>query len=132
MAGPEAARGGVMVCKIVPGSGADGLLKENDVILSLDGVAVAENGTIPFADQERVTDAPGDHAPDGRKGPSEALARRQAAGPGRAPGQAARPGAGPTLWCSASYLVYGGLVFQPLSANYLRVWEGQGPTRSAC
>jgi S1-C subfamily serine protease len=123
-------RGGVMVSKIIPGSGADGLLKEDDVILSLDGVAVAENGTIPYADQERVDlvhlvtmHQKGEkaHLKVLRAGKALEMEIPLQALPDLVPG--------PTYGERASYLVYAGLVFQPLSANYLRVWEGQAPTR---
>jgi S1-C subfamily serine protease len=123
-------RGGVMICKIIPGSGADGLLKENDVILSLDGVDVAENGTIPFADEERVDlmhlvtmHQMGEkaHLKLMRDGKPLELDVPLGKLPDLVPG--------PTYGQRASYFVYGGLVFQPLSANYMRVWEGQGPSQ---
>jgi hypothetical protein len=123
-------RGGVMVAKVIPGSGADGVLQENDVILSLDGVQVAENGTIPFADQERVdlVHLVTMHQMSEtarlkvlREGKPLDLTVPLKAIPDLVPG--------PAYGERATYFVYAGLVFQPLSANYLRVWEGQAPTR---
>jgi S1-C subfamily serine protease len=122
--------GGVMVTKIVPGSGSDGVLKENDVILSVDNVPVAENGTIPFADQERVElvhlltmHQKGEraHLKVLRDGKPLTLDVPLLGIPDLVPGPAydERP----------SYFVYAGFVFQPLSSNYLSVWQGSGPTR---
>jgi hypothetical protein len=45
---------GVLVRKVDPGSPAQGYLVEDDVILSIDGVRVASDGTVPFRDGERT------------------------------------------------------------------------------
>jgi S1-C subfamily serine protease len=122
-------RGGVMICKVIPGSGADGVLKEGDVLLNLDGIDVAENGTIPFADQERVDlvhlismHQMGEkaHVKILRAGETLSLEVPLKAIPKLVPG--------PAYGERAPYFIYGGLVFEPLSSNYMRIWEGQGPT----
>lgn len=45
---------GVLVTVTVPGTSCDGVLKPGDILLELDGVKVANDGTIPFRGQERV------------------------------------------------------------------------------
>ena len=128
--GLKSPRGGVMVSKVIPGSGADGILRADDVITSLDGVAVAENGTIPFADQERVDllhlvtmHQKGEKAKLKvlRLGKELALEVPLKEIPDLVPG--------PSYGERATYFVYAGLVFEPLTANFMKVWEGQGPLR---
>ncbi|XP_030513088.1 protease Do-like 10, mitochondrial [Rhodamnia argentea] len=46
---------GVLVNKINPLSDAYRILKKDDIILSFDGVPVANDGTIPFRNRERIT-----------------------------------------------------------------------------
>ena len=46
---------GVLVNKIYPGSPAKGSLKEGDVIFSVDGINVANNGTVEFRKNERTS-----------------------------------------------------------------------------
>ena len=45
---------GILVRKVHPGSPARGPLKEGDIILSIDGIQVASDGTVPFRDEERT------------------------------------------------------------------------------
>jgi S1-C subfamily serine protease len=45
---------GILVNKIYPGSPANGVLKAKDIILSIDGVDVANDGTIEFRQNERT------------------------------------------------------------------------------
>ncbi|GFR42650.1 hypothetical protein Agub_g3587 [Astrephomene gubernaculifera] len=45
---------GVMVVKTDPLSGAHGTLLRNDVVLEVDGVAVADDGTVEFREDERL------------------------------------------------------------------------------
>jgi S1-C subfamily serine protease len=45
---------GILVRKVDPGSPAQGQLIEDDVILSIDGVQVASDGTVPFRYGERT------------------------------------------------------------------------------
>ncbi|KNA11238.1 hypothetical protein SOVF_137050 [Spinacia oleracea] len=46
---------GVLVSKINPISEAHKILKRDDVILAFDGVAIANDGTVPFRNRERIT-----------------------------------------------------------------------------
>lgn len=50
---------GVLVNKIYPESPAEGVLQSGDVILSVDGIDVANNGTINFRNNERTSFAYG-------------------------------------------------------------------------
>ncbi|OIT36713.1 PREDICTED: protease Do-like 10, mitochondrial [Nicotiana attenuata] len=46
---------GVLVSRINPLSDASRVLKKDDIILSFDGVPVANDGTVPFRNRERIT-----------------------------------------------------------------------------
>ncbi|KAF8402431.1 hypothetical protein HHK36_013387 [Tetracentron sinense] len=46
---------GVLVSKINPLSKAHGILKEDDIVLAFDGVPIANDGTVPFRNRERIT-----------------------------------------------------------------------------
>lgn len=46
--------GGVIVNSILPFSSADGLLKEGDIILEVNGVAISDDATFVFRDNERL------------------------------------------------------------------------------
>ncbi|MBA0562697.1 hypothetical protein Golob_007722 [Gossypium lobatum] len=46
---------GVLVSKINPLSDAYGVLKKDDIILEFDGVPIANDGTVPFRNRERIT-----------------------------------------------------------------------------
>jgi len=45
--------GGVLVDTILPFSSADGFLKEGDIVLEVNGVAISDDGTFAFRDNER-------------------------------------------------------------------------------
>lgn len=45
--------GGVLVAVVLPFSSADGFLKEGDVVLEVNGVAISDDGTFAFRDNER-------------------------------------------------------------------------------
>jgi S1-C subfamily serine protease len=123
-------RGGVMITKVIPGSGADGVLKERDVILSLDGVAVAENGTVPFGDGERVDLA---HLVSLHQMSETAKVEVWRAGAKQTVGVALHDVPdlvpGPQYDKRPSYYVYGGLVFEALTGNYLRLFDNGAPTQ---
>jgi S1-C subfamily serine protease len=122
--------GGVMITKVIPGAGADGVLKEGDVLNVLDGVPVAENGTIPFGDAERVD-------------LSHLLSLHQMSETAKV--QLWRDGKtlnvdvplydipdlvpGPEYDKRPSYFVYAGLVFQNLNQNFMRLFDAAAPVR---
>ncbi|HTB23621.1 MAG TPA: serine protease [bacterium] len=127
--GLHSPRGGILIIKVVPGSGADGVLKEGDVLLKMDGVPVAENGTIPFGDGERVDlvhlislHQMSDTAKVSlwRDGAALDVTMTLKSIPDLVPG--------PSYGVRPSYFVYGGLVFQVLNDDYLRLFGANAPT----
>lgn len=46
--------GGVLVDSVLPFSSADGLLEEGDIIFEVNGVAISDDGTFSFRDNERL------------------------------------------------------------------------------
>ncbi|MGH7442787.1 MAG: trypsin-like peptidase domain-containing protein, partial [bacterium] len=121
-------RGGVMIIKVVPGSGASGVLREGDVLLKLDGVPVAENGTVPFGDGERVdlVNLISMHQMNDkakveiwRDGGLRHLSVTLRSIPELVPG--------PSYGVRPSYFVYAGLVFQVLSDDFLHLFGASAP-----
>jgi hypothetical protein len=115
------ARSGVVVERIAPGGTFDGVLRPGDVLLSIQGQRIADDGTIRLG-EARVTF---EHAVDmmqvgararltvwreGRELPVEATARRIA----RYDRQRNRYGVAPR------YVVYAGLVFMDLELELLK------------
>jgi len=125
---------GIAVREILHGSPADGLLMERDVILAVDGQPVAQDGTVEFRRGER-TDYEiviqekflGDSIEvevfrDGetKKIPIVLNVRKHA----RRMIEKVEYDRPPT------YYLVGGLVFQPLTFNYMALWsKGDAPTR---
>ncbi len=118
--GLEQAETGGLVSRVNGGSSADGVLEAGDVLLSIDGHEIAEDLTIAL---------PG----GGRIGASYAVQRRQAGdeieigfvrGNRRILQTVLLQSApilvpGPAYDRKPTYLVFGGLVFQPLSLDYI-------------
>lgn len=115
---------GVMVTRVVHGSSADGVLREGDVLTGLDDTPVACDGSVPLREQDRVHFSylvsrrqVGDElgvrvvregqslALSVRLAPSAALVRR--------PRHDRRP----------TYYIFAGLVFMPLTYDFLSVWD---------
>ncbi len=46
--------GGIIINRVMPFSSADGILKEGDIILAIDGVAIAQDGSYKFRKNERL------------------------------------------------------------------------------
>jgi len=92
---------------------------------------VAENGTIPLPTRSGGPDAPGDHAPDGRKGHLKLWRGGKLLDLdvplGKLPDLVPGPTMvlGPATWSTGAGL-------PALSANYLRVWKARAPPASAC
>jgi S1-C subfamily serine protease len=109
---------GILATSIVPGSAADGIVKAGDVLLAVNGVKVANDGTVPFG-QERLEFSHLSNQPQWGK-PSNW--RSSATG-----FDALDPhlqavevlGARPQYDELPSYFVAGGLVFTPLTFNYM-------------
>lgn len=127
--GPD--QSGVLVTQVVYGSGAALVLKKNDVLLSEAGVPIANNGTVPFAGDDRV---------------AFSYLTSQYANGDQIPMEVLRDGkvlklkvtlkpyddlvAGPAYDVRPSYYIFGGLVFMPLSWDYLQLWKsGTAPSQ---
>ncbi len=117
-------QGGVLITRVIYGSPAADLLQEGDVLTSLAGVRIADDGTIPLRGEERVNFR-------------HALTQFQA-------GETARLGfwragkalegevrlkrfagliPGPEYDKRPTYFIFAGIVFTPLSFSYLSVWD---------
>jgi S1-C subfamily serine protease len=122
---------GALITKIGYGSSAWGVLREGDALVSLDGVAISQDGTIPFRDSERVDF-------------SDLISRRQVGETLKA--VVVREGKrvelaltlkpaldlvpGPRHDEKPAYLIACGLVFMPLSDNLIATRGGSFRVRS--
>ncbi len=115
---------GVAVVQIDLGSAADGVLRPRDVITHIDGLAIANNGTVQYDGRHRTrydvvlgTHFVGDTIELGvlRGGLAQKLAVTLTAW---------RPLVPRSRYDHAPrYLVYGGLVFQTLTRDFLTTWD---------
>jgi S1-C subfamily serine protease len=119
-----AERTGVRVSRVVHGSSAHGALEPDDVITAVDGTPVANDGTVPLRDQDRVQF---EHLVS-RHQVGETLKlevfRRGAPvalGVKLAPYVALVPPPRPDR--RPSYLIFAGLLFTPLSHEYMHEWD---------
>jgi S1-C subfamily serine protease len=122
-----AAQTGVLIQYITPDSSAQGILQIGDILLAIEGRPVANDGTIPFRGTERIHLANAVH----KKFMGEAVRCRilrdgevmdvtiplgTTLGSGRLVPY--------TQYDTApTYYIIGGLVFQPLTRNYLETWD---------
>jgi S1-C subfamily serine protease len=122
--------GGVLLTKVIPGAGADGPLKEGDVLQALDGVKIAENGTVPFGEGERVDlshlltlhqMSETAKVQLWRGGKAQTVEVPLKAIPDLVPG--------PQYDQRPPYFVYAGLVFQSLNQNFMRLFDANAPVR---
>ncbi len=121
--GMEQDQTGVMIKKVAYNSSAWNRLAEGDVILSVEGETVANDGTIPFMDEERIAfpyflldKFLGDTATLGilREGHEIEI---------KVPLRMAQPVISKCEYdVMPSYYIFGGLVFSPLTLNYLDTW----------
>ncbi|MCA9406991.1 MAG: trypsin-like peptidase domain-containing protein, partial [Candidatus Omnitrophica bacterium] len=118
--------GGVIVTRTLPYSPADNILQENDIILEIDGVPIAQDGTFKFRQNERlamthlVTQKQiGDNLSltilrDGTKKKIKI---------GLTPfSTLVHP---PNAFEKPPYYIHGGLVFTVLSTDLLKAWGGR-------
>lgn len=127
---------GVLVNRIYPDSPAEGILKLGDIILSMDGNNVEDDGTVEFRKGERTSWkylVQGKHINDTvkletlRDNTTMNVVIRLSA-----PINSGRLVPHERYDVAPTYYILGGLVFEPLMANYLRgwgsKWRQQAPT----
>ncbi|MBA0804980.1 hypothetical protein Gohar_004530 [Gossypium harknessii] len=125
---------GVLVSKINPLSDAYGVLKKDDIILEFDGVPIANDGTVPFRNRERITF---DHLVSMKKPNETALVKVLRNGEEHAFTITLQP-LQPLVPVHQfdklpSYYIFAGLVFVPLTQPYLHEygedWYNSSPRR---
>ncbi|KAI4342856.1 hypothetical protein MLD38_027424 [Melastoma candidum] len=125
---------GVLINKINPVSDAYKILKKDDIILAFDGVPLANDGTIPFRNRERISV---DHLASMKKPDETALIRVLRDGVEHEFSVALRP-LTPLVPVHQfdklpSYYIFAGLVFVPLTQPYLHEygedWYNTSPRR---
>jgi S1-C subfamily serine protease len=121
---------GVLVKRVVYGSSADGALAVEDVITHIDGVCVADDGTVPLNDRLRVEGA---YLTQKRQvGETMTVSFIRAKEKRRARLTLVREEAlvEKRFDTPPRYLIYGGLVFTPLTVNLLQEWGPEWVKRS--
>jgi hypothetical protein len=129
--GLPADRSGVVVDVVAPGSSFDGILRPGDVLLAIDGVPIANDGTVHLRDARVTFEHLFDLKQVGqtvrveawRDGKAETL-QATARHLERLDRKRNRYGVAPR------YVVYAGLVFMPLDAELLKTW-GRGWPQTA-
>ncbi|KAI3809338.1 hypothetical protein L1987_25310 [Smallanthus sonchifolius] len=125
---------GVLVSKINPLSDAYNVLKKDDIVLAFDGVPIANDGTVPFRNRERITF---DHLVSMKKPNETAIVKILRDGEELDLTVTLRP-LKPLVPIQQfdkvpSYYVFAGLVFIPLSQPYLHEygedWYNTSPRR---
>ncbi|KAK7316500.1 hypothetical protein VNO77_35573 [Canavalia gladiata] len=125
---------GVLVSKINPLSDAYNVLKKDDIILSFDGVPIANDGTVPFRNRERITF---DHLVSMKKPNEKAMIRVLRDGRVQELSIILQP-IQPLVPVHQfdklpSYYIFAGLVFVPLTQPYLHEygedWYNTSPRR---
>jgi S1-C subfamily serine protease len=118
---------GVLVQYIAPGSSAQDILQIGDVLLAIEGRPIANDGTIPFRGTERIHLADAVH----KKFMGEAVRCRilrdggitDVTIPLRTSLGSGRLVPYTQYDTTPTYYIVGGLVFQPLTRNYLETWN---------
>jgi S1-C subfamily serine protease len=118
---------GVLITYIAPGVAAGGILQIGDVLLAIEGEPIANDGTISFRGVERIQFAYEVH----RKFMGETV-RCRIMREGKEADVTIPLNTSLESWSlvpytqydgAPTYYIVGGLVFQPLTLNYLQVWD---------
>ena len=115
---------GALLTHVYPLCSAGGLLVPGDVLLSVDGVEVAADGSVPL----QGIRVPFSHLVDGKQVGEEVRLGVLRGGSRESVPVTLRREQGRIPWSNEydrapRYLVYGGLIFQPLSLDYMEVWQ---------
>lgn len=115
---------GVLVLKVEHGGTADGVLQPRDVLHAIDGVAIANNGTVLYLGRHRTrfeAALTGKYVGDTVTLTITRAGVRMQADAVLKPRLRLVPR--PDYDRSPPYFVYGGFVFQPLSEDFLATWN---------
>jgi S1-C subfamily serine protease len=114
---------GVAIVQVEFGGSADGILRERDVITHIAGMAIANNGTVQYRSQHRTRF---DVAVVGSYVDDKMALRIMRAGSAMSLELTLRPWSPlvprATYDQAPAYFVYGGLVFQTLTRDFLNTW----------
>jgi S1-C subfamily serine protease len=118
---------GVLITYIAPGSSARGIVQTGDVLLAIEDQPIANDGTIPFRDTERIHLSNAVHHKFMGESVDCTLLRAGQVREVTIP-LGTRLGAGRLVPYTQydtppTYYLVGGLVFQPLTLNYLQTWN---------
>jgi S1-C subfamily serine protease len=116
---------GVLITRVVYGSAAWGHIKEGDVLTAVDGVAIADDGTYLFSPDKRLSfihlismhlvdeAVPFDVLRDGK---AQRVTIAMKASKEDIVGE-------PLYDVRPRYFIYGGIVFTPVTSNYIALWQ---------
>jgi len=117
---------GVLITGVMHGSSADGVLKEGDVLLTLDNKHVAADGSVSFRKGERIDMA---HQVAKRHVEDSISVKVNRKGKERAFKVELKPPrylvAEDAYDVKPTYYLYGGLLFVPLSRDLLKTWGSE-------
>jgi S1-C subfamily serine protease len=116
--------GGIRISEVVFDSSAHGKLKPDDILLAVGGSAIADDGTLALRRGERVLFT---HLVSRMQVGQEVALTVLRDGKEMVLPVVLRPPSalvpGPSYGVRPSYYVYAGLVFTPLTRNYIETWE---------
>jgi S1-C subfamily serine protease len=119
---------GLLVSKVVYGSSAWGRIRENDVLLSIDGLPIANDGTIPFRKGERLNfQYPLCLYKCGETMPIHILRDGKSVSVMVQLKEDARLVPFKKYDTEPTYYIYAGLIFTPFNINYLNTLKGEDP-----
>jgi S1-C subfamily serine protease len=120
---------GVLVISVIPGSPSEGIINPRDVIMSIDGYEIADDGTVEFRPDERTSNnyfvqqcQIGEKISleilrNGKKKKVQIVLSK--------PSGNLNLVAKPRYDVPPTYFIYSGLVFSPLTEDYLKVWADE-------
>ncbi len=119
--------GGVVVTRVIPYTSADGILREGDVVIELDGIPVASDGTIPFRDNESLNMS---YAVNSKQVGDVIDVKYLRDGEVKSEKIKLKPAVDlvkiSSYYKKPPYYIYGGLVFTVLSIDLINEWRALG------